>query len=272
MDDNITIVTAFFDIGRGDWTPDKGLPHYLHRTNKTYIERFLRLCRLRNDIIVITSKAIMPELIWLTQNIKTNITFMEFDLSVFSDRREQIQKIQKSQEFQSNIDPRQRKNPEYWDPDYVLVTDLKPYFVDYAIKNNQINTDLIAWIDFGYCRSDSNIPKSKEWKYEFNKEKIHLFNYKEYDNKPIQKIMFENDVYILGAKAVATKENWSILSDTFRECQNLMMSMNVVDDDQGFWLMAAIKLSNIVELHLIPDHHIHGDKCFVLFNEFNNTV
>jgi len=23
----ISIVTAFFDIGRGDWTPDKGLPH-----------------------------------------------------------------------------------------------------------------------------------------------------------------------------------------------------------------------------------------------------
>jgi hypothetical protein len=28
----ITIVTAFFDIGRGNWTPDKGLPHYLQRT------------------------------------------------------------------------------------------------------------------------------------------------------------------------------------------------------------------------------------------------
>ena len=37
---DITIVTAFFDIGRGEWTPDKGLPHYLHRTNQTYLQRF----------------------------------------------------------------------------------------------------------------------------------------------------------------------------------------------------------------------------------------
>jgi hypothetical protein len=52
----ITIVTAFFDIGRGDWTPDKGLPHYLQRTNDTYIKRFANMAKLENKIIVYTSK------------------------------------------------------------------------------------------------------------------------------------------------------------------------------------------------------------------------
>ena len=40
MNNDVSIVTFFFDTGRGDWTPDKGFPHYLHRTVDTYFERF----------------------------------------------------------------------------------------------------------------------------------------------------------------------------------------------------------------------------------------
>ena len=47
---NITIVTAFFDIGRGSWTPDKGLPHYLQRSNETYLERFGHMATLDNEM------------------------------------------------------------------------------------------------------------------------------------------------------------------------------------------------------------------------------
>ncbi len=53
---DITIVTAFFDIGRGNWTPDKGLPHYLHRPNEVYLERFGHLSKLDNRVIVFTSE------------------------------------------------------------------------------------------------------------------------------------------------------------------------------------------------------------------------
>ena len=52
---DVTIVTAFFDIGRGDWTPDKGLPHYLHRTTDTYVERFGNLATLENEMVIYTS-------------------------------------------------------------------------------------------------------------------------------------------------------------------------------------------------------------------------
>ena len=51
----ITIVTAFFDIGRSDWTPDRGLPHYLHRTTDTYFERFEYLAQLENPMVIFTS-------------------------------------------------------------------------------------------------------------------------------------------------------------------------------------------------------------------------
>ena len=57
---SISIVTAFFDIGRGDWTPDKGLPHYLHRTTDTYVERFGHLATLENEITIFTSEDLIP--------------------------------------------------------------------------------------------------------------------------------------------------------------------------------------------------------------------
>ena len=61
---SISIVTAFFDIGRGDWTPDKGLPHYLHRTTDTYIERFGHLATLENEITVNWNQMVAEFLYW----------------------------------------------------------------------------------------------------------------------------------------------------------------------------------------------------------------
>ncbi|MGP9692794.1 WlaTC/HtrL family glycosyltransferase, partial [Psychrobacter sp. AOP30-A2-5] len=34
---SITIVTAYFDIGRGDWSTEKGHPSHLLRDNQTYL-------------------------------------------------------------------------------------------------------------------------------------------------------------------------------------------------------------------------------------------
>ena len=59
---DITIVTAFYDIGRGDWTPDKGLPHYLQRTTDTYIERFSHMAQLENEMVVFSTPDIIEKL------------------------------------------------------------------------------------------------------------------------------------------------------------------------------------------------------------------
>ena len=50
----ISIVTAFFDIGRGEI--GEGYPDYLRRTNDTYFEHFSRLAVLENEMVVFTSE------------------------------------------------------------------------------------------------------------------------------------------------------------------------------------------------------------------------
>jgi protein YibB len=269
---NLSIVTAFYDIGRGEWTPDKGHPHYLHRSNDVYIERFKRLTRLHNDITVFTSPDLVETLENACRDATSKVTIVAFDvLSIFSEMRERIRKIQQSPEFIEKINPSQVKNPEYWNENYVLVTNLKAIFPQIAISKKWVQNDMVAWIDFGYCRSDSNITKSQQWNYDFDPEKIHLFSYKDYDGTPIETVISNNDVYILGAKVVASAKMWTELNHLMTNSFYDLEAKNMVDDDQGLWLLSYISKPELFELHRIPDHQLGHDP-FVLFNQFNETL
>jgi len=265
---NISIVTAFYDIGRGNWTPDKGLPSYLHRPVSVYLERFKYLCELENELIVYTHPDMYDTIADICSG-RENTRIVCFDpFTHFAELLEKIDTIQRDKNFYSTIKPAQQLNPEYWNEDYVLVTNLKSYFVDHAIKSEFTTNDMVAWIDFGYCRSEANIPASKKWIYKFDEEKIHLFNYKPYDDKPIKNIIRSNDVYILGAKVVAHKSKWPLMNSLMFKSINDLMAENFVDDDQGHWLNSYIMSPESFELHKIPDHQF-GHNAFVLFNEFN---
>lgn len=269
---DISIVTAFFDIGRGDWTPAKGLPHYLERSVETYIERFSHLAQLDNELIVISTEDIIERLKKLRVSKPGKTKYMIFDPKTkMSDVHEMITKIQKSENFQKMINPAQVKNPEYWNPDYVLVTNLKAYFVNRAIQQGLVTNDMVAWIDFGYCRDETKVPKSKKWEYDFDEDKIHLFNYKDYDGKAIVDIVCDNDVYILGAKVVAHKKNWPRMEELMWSSFNDLRTRNMVDDDQGLFLISYLTEPDLFELHRIPDHQ-KGHDPFVVFQKFNSTV
>jgi len=268
---DITIVTAFFDIGRGGWTPDKGLPHYLERSVDTYIERYAQMAKLDNEIVVISTQDIIDKLKVHRDTKQDKTKYIAFDLSQFNDMREKIIKVQQNPEFQKQVHPHQRLNPEYWNPDYVLVTNLKAYFTNLAIKQNLVTNDMVAWIDFGYCRDSSKIPASKIWQYNFDETKIHMFNYKPYDGKPIERVICENDVYILGAKVVAHKNLWTDMENLMASSFNKFQDMGLIDDDQGLWLQSYLDKPELFDLHTIPDHQ-KGHDPFVLFNKFNDTV
>ena len=123
---NITIVTAFFDIGRGDWTPEKGLPSYLHRSNETYLERFSHLATLNNEMVIFTSSDMVDKITpyRIGKEDITKIIVIDYK-DMFKEERLNIAIIQTDEEYRSKINPSQIKNPEYWSADYVLVNFLK---------------------------------------------------------------------------------------------------------------------------------------------------
>ena len=268
----ISIVTAFYDIGRGGWTVDKGLPHFLERSNQTYIDRFKTLTKLDNDITVFTSPDLVPLLKEETKD-RENVTVIPYDLlEVNKDDLNKVSKIQKSESFRSRVNPRQILMPEYWSPHYVVVTNLKAHFVQMAIDMGIIKNDTVSWIDFGYCRLPNQIPKNHVWEYNFDPQYIHLFNYKTLKpENTVQDAVLNNDVYILGAKAVAHKNRWKKMCELMEKSKDLLAEEGLVDDDQGLWLMSTVLSPDDFKLHKIPDHQL-GYNPFVLFNLFNDKA
>jgi protein YibB len=260
----ITIVTAFFDIGRGDWTPDKGLPHYLQRTSKTYLERFSHLAKLENPMVVYTSKEFSDDIRFLRQDRPTEILIIDFNDS-FKKLKEEVSNVQKNPEYQSKINPMQVRNPEYWNADYVVVNALKSSFVTRALQSQLIKTDLVAWLDFGYCRDASTLNGVKKWKYNFDKEKIHFFNIKDYvDGTYIQDIIANNDVHITGPCIVASKDMWPTLETLVYHGITELIKNDLIDDDQTLLLMSYLQKPELFELHKVS-----GDDWFVAFKEYN---
>jgi protein YibB len=268
----ITIVTAFFDIDRHEWTPDKGLPHFLHRTSETYLERFGYLARMDQQMIIFTEQRYASRIAEYRKGKedKTKIVVVKHPRESHRAMRESISTVQQSIEFQSKLTPRQRLMPEAWSPDFCLVTDLKAFYTNQAVEMGLVENDMVAWIDFGYARTPDKIPSSRKWNYDFNQNKIHLFPHKELGIKTVEQTIYEGDVIVFGAFVVAHKSLWKTMSDLMEESFNLLLSKNVVDDDQGLWLQSSLLKPELFEMHLVPDHQVGHDP-FVVFEQFNNA-
>ena len=157
---DITIVTAFYDIGREDW-------EYFNRKTSYYFECFERLCQLKNKIVVFSEikfKSLFDKII---RDIKPDLVVIYED--IFDNNKELINKIKKTQQIL------QKKggltygltSPEHWCPEYVLLTTLKTYFCCTAINKISEIDNTVSWIDFGYIRKEKYLPESKIWRYNF---------------------------------------------------------------------------------------------------------
>ena len=83
---DITIVTAFYDIGRGDWK-------YFNRKTSYYFECFERLCKLKNKIVVFSEikfKSLFDKII---RDIKPDLIVIYED--IFETNKELINKIKR---------------------------------------------------------------------------------------------------------------------------------------------------------------------------------
>lgn len=274
---DITIVTAFFDIGRGDLPKEKHgrpLPWYQHRSIDTYFEYFEKQARLNNDMVIYTTPDLVDRVVALREKYghgdKTVVVQMPSYLPEgLEPLKEEIQRIMDLPEYIANID-----NPqliEYWHADYVLVNIFKAMYVSSAINAGHVKTPLTAWIDFGYARSDETIPTEvldKGWKYDFDVNKIHMFNQRPVDviekERPISDIIKTGDVYIQGCHIVGGTEKWADFGLAVFANLRELVSHDLIDDDQTLLLLAALSHPELVELH-----YNSPDDWFRVFKDYN---
>lgn len=232
-----TIVTAFYNLDRGNWqgtVNGRKIPSIIKRDENTYFERFKRLTKLKNRIIVF-AQGIYEEKI---RSYREDIVFYNID-DLFSTHKsliETITNIQKNQAFIDFVD--NPALPEYWSAEYVAINLLKSFFLVTAIDKDNTPSNDYAWVDFGYCRPDVFCPEGLLWTFNCQ-EKINLFAIESpLVTKPIFEIVKTNTVYFQGCHIVAPKNMWKVLNNLIMESLASLTECGLIDDDQTFLLMA----------------------------------
>ncbi len=262
---NTTIVTAFFDIGRGNWAHKRNLPPYLPRSTDVYFERFSHMAKLENQMIIYTTADMVDRVMACRNKKGRNTTIVTVDFyNQYSNELEKIREIQNNTLYKTKINPLVMTSPEYWSPEYVLVNMLKSVFVNDAIGKGLVSNDLIAWVDFGFCRTKEQAGINVDFMSSFDPNKIHVFSIREYDNKPIIDIIANNVVYLIGSAILAGVDRWRNLKELVLESADYLAKELLVDDDQTLLLLSYLRCPELFELHTIKE-----SDWFVLFTEFN---
>ncbi len=95
MNSSITIVTAFFDIGRGDWTSNKGFSPHLERTADTYIQYFENLSELDNDMVIFTSSELKPKIEAIRNGKSTVVVTLDINKKISTHQKKELRGFKK---------------------------------------------------------------------------------------------------------------------------------------------------------------------------------
>lgn len=249
----ITIVSAFFDIGRGNMQG-------FERSSNKYVEYFKFWARMRNKLVVYTDKITAEQVLKIRDEFKlqdrTQVIIID---NVYALEPEVYEQIQKALANEAAINFRNYpKNPESWNPRYNYVTFLKPYFVADAVKKGYVD-GMIAWVDFGYNHGGENCIHSSEfdflWCYDFSPQ-IHLFAMEQPDDMPIFEVVKTMRAYIAGAIMVAPAELWIDFAKLYKESMLHLTHCGFADDDQTLSIMAYRERPELFEIHPVDDWFI----------------
>ena len=246
----ITIVTAFFDIGRGDM---KGF----ERSNEKYLSYFAFWARMRNQLIVYTDANMAKRVREIRKEFnledKTKVIVVDepekLDFEVYS----KMEKILAKQEVVAyRKDP---KCPESYNPKYNYLMYLKSWFGYDAVKNHGAS-GLVAWLDFGYNHGGKTYDRPEDfdyvWDYDFS-EKIHLFALRRINTMPVFDIVKKMPIDMSGGVIVAPSSYWQKVHQMYREAIMGLMMCDFVDDDQTLLIMAYRNYPELFEIHMIED-------------------
>lgn len=243
--DKITIVTAFFPLNREGW---KGF----ERSSLKYIEYFKFWGKLKNDMIIYTTKEYKGEIEKFRSEVSANNTklviiddYTQIDTELYSH-------IKNALENKLIIDFRlQPNNPESWNADYNYIMCLKSWCIQDAVKK-QYAKGMIAWVDFGFNHNGEYYINENEfiteWKCNLS-EKIHIFAINDLDDLPIYEITRRMHCYIQGNIIIAPDFLWEEFWNLIKKNAIALAKCGLVDDDQTIILMAYREKKELFELH-----------------------
>lgn len=243
----ITIVTAFFDIGREKWTG-------FARDNSKYVEYFKFWARIKNKLIVYTDRETAQQVMQIRETFglkdRTQTVIIEDIIATFDP--EAYQRMERALSNELAIKFREKPtHPESYIALYDYVMYLKPFIIVDASKRG-LADGMVAWLDFGFNHGGEFYTNPLDfdflWEYNFA-SKIHLFSVAELDDMPVFEIVRTMKTYITGAIIVAPLELWKDLQQLFRKAVLSLTGCGFMDDDQTLMVMAYREQPETFEIH-----------------------
>ena len=148
FDTNVTLVTAFFDIGRKNW-------NVCQRDNSVYFINCEKVLKQKNPIIIFTTEEYKDKCEEIRRKTDKNMMYTKFFIIPFEnlryyEYRDLIRSIQdKNNLIQGVHNADYVKEPEYTKPDYVILINNKINFMKQVSDMNPYNSQFFQWIDFG---------------------------------------------------------------------------------------------------------------------------
>lgn len=244
----ITIVTAFFDIGRGKF---KNTPFV--RTNDQYFNYFRFWARMKNKLIVYTDSESEKKVKDIRQEFgladKTIVIVIDNIYEIEPNIYERMLKVSQNPQFKNfRYFPNAMSNRANYD--YIML--MKYWCMNDAVEQNLVN-GMVAWIDFGFNHGGKCYVKSEEfdfeWKYDFE-PKIHLFSLQEPDSvSGVMSLQFLFDS-TMGCLLLCPSECCHDLWILVRDAMEALLMLDCIDDDQQLLLMAYKKRPSLFEVHI----------------------
>ena len=274
MINEITIVTAFFDIGRDNWNQEfkRDVNFYIHSFLHFFQYPYSMVCYIDDRYIeqVIQeyekspykNKRFIPiNREWLNENINAWKLLSIDQTIITSEQYKSILENRLRFMYPDGIPEVNRRNhlfPENEWPEYNAINHSKIDFISNSIINGYITTQYTCWCDFGYFNSQHNgnittFPTSLLDTNKFNKNKISFLlrnPVNERDKNMLYTLVIAPEVFT-GTFFVGPSLLMLKMQKLYHESVKELYRNGISDDDQHVYLRCYLKEPDFFDIHII---------------------
>lgn len=265
MDNDITMVTSFYDIGRGKWNNE------FIRSSQYYIQSFFKYLNYPYKMICFIDDRYIDEIIseyikskyrnkifipinkeWLIENIRAWRNYERESTIINGDdyqnyiKKERMRLIP-PQYFNVDKNINGYLFPENVYPEYNLINHSKVDFMMYAKKCGFIKTTMICWSDFGFfysqCKTNETYPINILDVNKIPDNKMMILS-----ERPIIECdynMFSTLIYappvLRGSFMTIPIKLLDKIQDLYHVCIDELYDNNICDDDQHVFIRCICK-------------------------------
>ncbi len=231
----VTIVTAFFDIGRGNSST-------LKRTNEQYFEYFKFWARMQNHVICYTN----PAHVETVRAIRALFGLLERTTVIAIEDISALEPEIYASCIRVSSDKRFRASRLFYralsnNAAYSYSMFLKHWCLADAQKRMGL-CGTVAWLDFGFNHGGKTYPHPEDfdflWCTDFPQDKIHVFALNNSYLKPLHLILRSLEDSMQGSIVIMDAALCAGLYAEMKQAFGAILSMGQLDDDQAVLCLA----------------------------------